>query len=134
MPKTARRAASDTYFKLVRQFPLRRIRSAAEYSSAKEVHLRLSQIKVDRGTRDYLDVLGDLIEDYERRENLTIDTSDLVRHKLEQRGMSISALAEKIGIPQPNLSGMLLGRRSWSKTAIKEISRRLNIPRERFLS
>ena len=38
--------------------------------------------------------------------------------------MSVSALARAIGVPQSNLSEMLAGKRDWSKTAIRGLSRR----------
>jgi antitoxin component HigA of HigAB toxin-antitoxin module len=88
---------------------------------------------------DYLDVLVDLVADFERRSEESIDSStvsasDLVRHRMEERGMSISSLASLIGIPQPNLSEMLNGKRDWSKTAIRGLSAHLNIRAERFLA
>jgi hypothetical protein len=48
--------------------------------------------------------------------------------------MSVSSLAGRIGIPQPNLSEMLNGKRDWSKTAIRGLSGHLNIRVERFLA
>ncbi len=68
-----------------------------------------------------------------------IDTShvtaaDLVRHKIEERGMSVSALAKQVGIAQSNLSEMLSGTRGWSKSAIRALSKYLNIRAERFLA
>lgn len=138
MRTTTRKASADTYLDRVRSFPLRRLKSAREHVKAKGVYLRLSASKADPGTRDYLDVLGGLIADYEMRSDLTIDSrsitaADLVRHRLEERGESISSLAREIGIPQSNLSDMLSGNRDWSKAAIRGLSKRLNIRAERFL-
>jgi antitoxin component HigA of HigAB toxin-antitoxin module len=129
----------DRYFELVRSFPLRHLKSNAQHANAKEIYLRLSSDKPDSGTRDYLEVLADLIAEYEKRTGQIIDTSDMtaaeiVRHRLEERGMSISALAGKIGIAQPNLSEMLNGRRAWSKAAIRGIASLFNIRAERFLT
>ena len=92
----------------------------------------------NRGTAEYLDVLVDLIADYEKRAGHVIDTSkvtaaDLVRHRIEERGMSISALARLVGVPQSNLSEMLSGKRGWSKNAIRGLSSQLNIRADRFL-
>ena len=59
-----------------------------------------------------------------------VSAAELVRHRIEQRGMSVSAaLARAIGVPQSNLSEMLAGKRDWSKTAIRGLSRHLNIRR-----
>jgi hypothetical protein len=132
-----RRSTTDTYFKLVRAFPLRRLKTSADHTKAKEIFLRLSNGKADRGTREYLDVLIDLIVDFERRSRQTIDTStvsaaDLIRHRLEERGMSLTQLAREVGIPQPNLSAMLNGDRDWSKAAIRSLSALFDIRIERF--
>jgi HTH-type transcriptional regulator / antitoxin HigA len=139
MVTLTKKRAADSYLRLVRAWPLRRLRSAAEHAKASEVYLKLSSRRADRGTRDYLDVLADVIAEYERRTEQTIDASDLtaadlVRHRLEERGLSVSALAREIGVPQPNLSEMLNGRRDWSKAVILALSRTFNIRAERFLT
>jgi antitoxin component HigA of HigAB toxin-antitoxin module len=139
MRTASKNRAADTYFDLVRAFPLRRIRNAAEHARAKNIYLRLSAHAKDRGTRDYLDVLADLIAEYEKRTNQTIATSDiaiadLVRHHMQERAMSVSALANEIGVAQSNLSEMLNGRRDWSKAAIRSLSKMFNIRAERFLA
>ena len=139
MPATTKKKANvDTYFELVRAFPLRQITSASEHEKANKI-VRRHGHKTDRGTVDYLHVLVGLIVDYEKRAGYTIDTSDitaadLVRHKIDERGMSVSALAKQVGIAQSNLSEMLNGTRGWSKSAIRSLSKFLNIRAERFLA
>ena len=136
---TKKVTVAGRYMELIGEFPLRRIKSASIHARAKALVLRLSSRKADRGTTDYLDVLADLIADYEKRSGQVIDTSkvsaaDLVRHRIEERGLSISSLARLICLPQSNLSEMLSGKRDWSKTAICGLSAHLNIRAERFLS
>lgn len=119
-------------------FPLRRIKSAAEHAKAKVVYLRLSNETVDRGIAGYLEVLLDLISDFEKRSGQTVDTSgvtvaELIHHRLAERGMTMSALGREIGVAQSNLSEMLSGSRDWSKTAIRELCKQFNIRAERFL-
>ena len=138
MRTTAKKTSNDTYFEHVRAFPLRRIRTASDHQRATRFSLILSRSNADRGTREYLDVLVDLIADYEQRTSQTMDTSgisaaELVRHRIHERGISVSALAREIGIPQPNLSEMLNGGRDWSKAAIRALSKIFNIRAERFL-
>jgi antitoxin component HigA of HigAB toxin-antitoxin module len=129
----------DTYMKLIREFPLRRIKTAAGYTEAKKLLLRIGRGQADRGAAEYLDVLVDLIADYEKRARQVIDTSkisaaDLVRHRIQERQLSIGSLARRIDMSQSNLSEMLSGRRGWSKTAIRGLSSYLNIPADRFLA
>jgi antitoxin component HigA of HigAB toxin-antitoxin module len=138
MRTTNTRPVSDTYFDLVREFPLRRLKTGAEHTQAKKLYLRLSTGKGDEGTRQYIQVLVDLMGEYERRLGYALDTSklraaDLIRHRLEARGMSVAALAKAVGIPQPNLSAMLAGKRDWSKAAIRTLSAFFHIRAERFL-
>jgi len=138
MPVATRHTVNDPYMKLINEFPLRRIKSAASHAKAAKLVLRLSNEPADRGTADYLDILIDLIVDYEKRSNQRIDTSkvsaaDLVRHRLDERGMSVSALAKLIAVPQSNLSDMLNGKRDWSKDAMRGLAKELNIRAERFL-
>ena len=125
--------------KRIAELPLRRLKTAAEQARAKRIILRLSSQETDRGATDYLDVLVDLVADFERRSKEAIDSStlsasDLVRHRMVERGMSVSSLAGLVGVPQPNLSEMLNGKRDWSKTAIRGLSAHLSIRAEWFLA
>jgi antitoxin component HigA of HigAB toxin-antitoxin module len=137
MPVTTHRSVADSYMELIREFPLRRLRTAAEHRRATKLVVRLSSEGSDRGVAEYVDVLVDLIADYERRAGQIVDTSkvtaaDLVRHRIEEKGLSVNALARLVGVPQSNLSEMLSGKRGWSKSAIRGLSTHLNIPADRF--
>jgi HTH-type transcriptional regulator/antitoxin HigA len=137
MPVAAHTAVADTYLQLIHEFPLRRIKNDAMHAKAMKILLRLSDKHADRGTKEYLDVLIDLIADYEKRAEQTLDSSqlsaaELVRHRIDERGMSVSALARLVGVPQSNLSEMLAGKRDWSKAAIRGLSSHLNIRIDRF--
>src|SRR5271170_7352456 len=89
MPVTTKKTITDSYMDLIAEFPLRHFKTAAEHAIAKKLVMRLSKRKADRGTAEYLDVLIDLIADFEKRSDLAIDSSelsaaDLVRHRIEQ--------------------------------------------------
>ena len=129
---------ADTYLKLIREFPLRRIKTADAHAKAIELVLRLSAESADRGTAEYLEVLVDLVAGYEKRTEQAMDTTDvsaadLVRHRIAERGLSVSALARLIGVPQSNLSEMLNRKRDSSKAAIRGLATHLNIRVDRFL-
>lgn len=128
----------DSYVRHIHALALKRIRTAADHAAAKKVYLRLSGGKADQGTRQYLEVLVDLIADFESRMeehagSADITAAELVQHRLQERGMSVSELARQVGMQQSNLSEMLSGRRDWSKAAIRGISRVFSIRAERFL-
>jgi antitoxin component HigA of HigAB toxin-antitoxin module len=139
MRTTKRVGVSDSYLELIAEFPLRRIKTVAEHTKAKKLVSRLSAGGADPGAAEYFDVLIDLVADYEKRSEQVIDGStlsaaELIRHRIEERGMSVSSLARLIGVPQSNLSDMLSGKRAWSKSAIRGLSAHLNIRAERFLT
>ncbi len=132
-----RGGTEDSYLRLVEAFALRRIVSADQHAAAKRRCVELAGERLDRGSSTYLDVLIDLIADYERRAGWdagpSVAVAELVRHRIEERGMSVGEMARRIGVGQPNLSAMLNGRRGWSKRAIAGLRRELHIAAERFL-
>lgn len=126
MASTVTTTSNDPYLDLVQSFPLRPIRSQSAHQHAKTM-LRSLIGKRGSAIRDYKTVLASLIVDYERSAHLRLDTSkvtaaQIVQHLLEERGMSVNALARSIRISQSSLSDMLSGRRDWSKTAIVQLS------------
>jgi antitoxin component HigA of HigAB toxin-antitoxin module len=131
---------ADFYLDLVRRLPLRPVKSQQQHAEAVKV---LSQVSLqhqgshDSGVLDYLEVLADLIDQYERAAKLKVDTSHaspaaVVRHLMEGNGLTVSALAREIGIGQSNLSEMLSGRRDFSKRAIAGIRDRFGVSPEIF--
>ena len=135
----------DTYLNLVRAFPLRRLQSDEQHDQAIEVVRRVSrpsralggQESLDPGASDYLDVLIDLIGDYEKRAGYQIDTSgvtaaDIVRHRLEDRDIPVDALARDAGVPAGELAAMLDGTRDWSPAAAEGVIRVLSINPDLF--
>lgn len=140
MHKTIPFSVSDPYLELVRQFPLRPLKSSSQHAQAVRFLTRQSlahQGTKERGVIDYLDVLADLIDQYESVARLKADTShrtpaDVVRHLIAANGLTLSSLAEEIGLGQSNLSEMLSGRRDFSKAAIGKLSERFAISPEVF--
>jgi antitoxin component HigA of HigAB toxin-antitoxin module len=102
------------YVDLVRAFPLRRLKSQQQHAEAMRVLARVSlshQASSDSGVLDYLDVLADPIDQFERAAKLKVDTSHsspagVVRHLMDASALTVSALAREIGISQSNLSDM----------------------------
>jgi antitoxin component HigA of HigAB toxin-antitoxin module len=140
MRSTKTYPATDTYFDLVRQFPLRPIKSLPHHDEAINVFSRVSlahQGTRDTGVLDYLDVLSNQIDQFERDARLKVDTSDVspstaIRHLMQASALTISSLAKEIGIGQSNLSEMLSGRRDFSKRAILGIRDRFGVSPEIF--
>jgi HTH-type transcriptional regulator/antitoxin HigA len=137
MTSVLRVARVDDYMKLVKQFPLRPIRSGSAHSRAKAMLRSLSGIR-GSAVADYRMVLMSLIESYERDAGLRVDTSrlsaaDVVRHLLKENGLSVNAFASRIGVAQSALSEMLNGKRDWSKSVIVRIADYFRIEPSIFL-
>src|SRR3954468_20669933 len=63
--KTTDRVLPDTYFALVKEFPLTHIRDDEHLKEAQEAIDQLLQEELDEGAQAYLDALTDLVEIYE---------------------------------------------------------------------
>ena len=127
------RKITDSYFEMINEFPLRKIRNTDEHRQALAVFSRFAgRDRIDRGIVDYLGVLAGLIAEYEKSAGYTIDVSglraaDVVRHLMDENQLTISGLARELGIVQSNLSEMLSGKREWSKKAIKGLAGRFGL-------
>src|SRR5262245_33184255 len=115
--KTAARTLPDSYFALVKRFPLTHIRDAGHLRAAQAVIDRLLGEDLDEGGGEYLDALTDLVETYETAHVPIPDASeaDVLRVLMESNGLSQPALAKKAGIAQSTLSAVLNGKRSLTR-------------------
>jgi antitoxin component HigA of HigAB toxin-antitoxin module len=140
MPKTTPLAANDAYLELIKRVPLRRLKNESDHRQAVQVLSEVSlanQNAREAGILDYLDVLADLIDQYEQAARLKMDTSHstpagVIRHLINAHGLTVSALAAETGIGQSNLSEMLSGRRDFSKSAISKLCSRFGLSSEIF--
>ncbi|HZZ42952.1 MAG TPA: helix-turn-helix domain-containing protein [Tepidisphaeraceae bacterium] len=130
----------DTFLALVRQFPLRPIRTEREADAASETLIKLLKSKADKardpGERDYIESLSVLIRDYENKTTIdalpTPDPLDILRHLMTEQGMTVGDLGKAIG-SQPNASLILSGKRSMSKTNIIALARHFRLSPSVFL-
>ncbi|MFI5379062.1 MAG: type II toxin-antitoxin system HigA family antitoxin [Tepidisphaerales bacterium] len=126
--KTKTRPTRDDYLELVRRFPLRPVRTEAEYDAAIAVVNTLAirgEDHLTSGQADYLDVLADLVGKYEeehyRMPTRTGTPLERLRYIVEQAGMSASDLGRLLG--NRGLGATLLaGRRELSKTHIRMLA------------
>ena len=126
----------DRYLELVRRFPLRPLRSDDELDAAVDVIDEL----VDRETlslpeRDYLDVLGDLVEAYENESvpMRPVGDADLLRFLLKEKRVTQSEVAAKAGIAESVISEILSGKRRLNRTQIGKLSRYFHVAPGAFL-
>ena len=136
---TATSAKPDRrYLNLVRQFPLRPIRSKRELDRAMKIAGHLATYDEDTlpaGEQDYLDALTVFIEDYQRRHPVDmpeVSPLAMLKHLMEEHDMSITDLGRIIG-SQSNASLILSGKRAISKRVMRLLSQHFAVPPGLFL-
>ena len=133
---TRKRAVTDSYFALVRRFPLRRIRDQAEHAEAMSIItdlMRRGDDKLDSGEGEYLETLAQLISNWEL-ERLTWRRPtplEALRHLMEAHGMTSGDLARLIGSSSA-ASMILREERAMSKTHIRKLADHFGVKADLF--
>lgn len=128
-------AMPDTYFDLVRRFPLARIRDDAHLSAAHKVIDRLLIEVLDEGGREYMDALTDHVATYED-EHIKIPAAseaDVLRELMSANRLSQSRLAREVKISQSTISAVLAGTRSFTRDQVVRVSACFGLPATVFL-
>lgn len=126
-------APSESYLALIQEFPLRPLRSESELDAAIAMTHKLIDREVSQGLgdqeRDYLEILGNLIHDYEAKTNPLGEMTpvEALRHFLEENEMTQSQLAEETGLAMTTISEILNGRRNISAKARKALADRFKV-------
>jgi HTH-type transcriptional regulator / antitoxin HigA len=133
----AKRSANinDRYLELVKQFPLRPIRSDRELDKAvNAIDSLLSRPKLTAAEADYLDVLGDLVERYETDSHPIAPVSDaeMLSHLIEAKDVSQTEVAQSTGIVVSTISEILRGKRSLSRAHIGKLARYFHVSPDVF--
>jgi HTH-type transcriptional regulator/antitoxin HigA len=133
--RTTPRALPDSYFGLVKEFPLVHIRDDRHLDEAAAMIDRLLQEDLDEGGQAYLDALTDLVEVYEDRHYPIPDASeaDVLRELLRANGLSQSALGREVGIAQSTISAVLAGYRSLTRDQMTTLGRFFGVPASVFM-
>lgn len=128
--------AEDRYLALIRRFPLRPIRAAAELDAAVAIVDEL----IDRDAlsppeQDYLDVLGDLVEAYEAVAVPVRPVGDapLLRFLIQQKRVTQAGVATGTGVPESVISEILSGKRTLNRTQIGKLARFFHVEPGVFL-
>ena len=128
-------AMPDSYFELVKRFPLTHIRSLRHLGQAIALVDELLQKRLDRGAQEYLDALSDLIATYEDEHAPIPDASesDVLRELKRSSGRKQMALSKAVGISQSTLSAILTGEREMTKSHMVALAKFFNVPPSVFL-
>ncbi len=133
--KSASKTMPNTYFELVKQFPLIHIRDDKHLVVAQEMIDRMLEERLDQGAQEYLDALTDLVESYEHRHVLIPDASeaDVLRELMGSNKLSQTKLAKRVGISQSTISAVLKGSRSLTKEQVVKLARFFHVSPAAFL-
>ena len=106
--KTPKKTESDRYFELVREFPLKPIRTQQQQRLAQDAFNRLALFEgeLPAPEQDYLDALVILLEAYDQRHPWELRSTglDLLKELVQQRGMTVGDVGRVIGDPIAGLA------------------------------
>jgi HTH-type transcriptional regulator / antitoxin HigA len=127
----------EQYLDLVRQFPLRPLRTAADLDAAVAVIDALIDCpRLTAPKQDYLDVLSDLVEAYEAEAvpMRPVGDAELLRFLIEQKGVTQAAVAAGAGIAESTVSAVLAGKRKLKRAQIAGLANYFHVEPGTFLS
>ena len=124
---TGARKPRDTYFELVKRFPLLPLRSDAELRRATAVLEELATRKHrDADEEGYLDVLSDLVEQYETKHHAidtdSIPNAEMLAFLIERKGVTQADVSRATGIAPQTVSEILAGKRQVPRARIKVLA------------
>jgi HTH-type transcriptional regulator / antitoxin HigA len=118
--------SGDIYLDLVREVPLRPIRSEAELDRAIAMIDRLTDREELRPEEsDYRDVLSGLVHSYEEEHDPIPDTSpdEMLRFLIDSKGVTQAAVAIEAGISESTISEILSGKRGISRSVRERLGK-----------
>lgn len=126
-------AAASRYLDLVREFPLRPIRTDAEHEAALERLVSLlPPVRMEplaEEEEDYRDVLASLIHEYEAATDPLPEIGGIQALKLlmEDQGLTLRALADQIDIPFTTLGAITSGKRQITPRVREALAKRFKM-------
>jgi HTH-type transcriptional regulator/antitoxin HigA len=115
---------------LVQFVPLRPIRSEDELDEAINMaNYLIDQEKMTSDEKDYLDVLGGLIHEYESK-HISFERqpdSGMLRHLIEAKGVTQSQVARDCQIAESTISAVLAGTRKLTRSHISKLARYFHV-------
>src|SRR6266850_2750394 len=120
-----RKVEIDRFMELFEEFPLKPIRNDKELARAEKMLRTLLGVEeLHRDERDYLEVLGGLISEYETTHYPIEDVTEteMLAHLIEAKGVTQRAVAEGTGLPESLISDLLSGRREFTRNTITKLA------------
>lgn len=124
----------DSYYRLVRAFPLRPLASADDLAAAQAALDRAFAEEGDAGIDAYVEVLATLIDEYERTVHPTAaEPWQLVAHLLEARHIARESLAQQTRINLATLASILDEHKPITPATAAKLGPFFGVPMELFL-
>jgi HTH-type transcriptional regulator / antitoxin HigA len=126
-----------TYRELCQIYLPRPIHDEAENTEATAMMLALAVFtRLNAEQRDYLDVLTEFVDEFDRRKKTQwpkISAADMLKHLLEERGMSAADLSRILDTSR-NLGAMILrGERRLTLNHVRTLARHFGVSADLFL-
>ena len=126
MGKTEARNTRERYFELIREFPLRPIRNKKDLAAAQKTidHVLRTCRLEDDGEVDYLDVLSDLVANYEDEHCPIEPASDaeMLKMLIHDRGLTQARLSIEAKVSASTICEILSGKRPFSKAVAGKLA------------
>jgi HTH-type transcriptional regulator/antitoxin HigA len=136
MAKTIKARVPDDYLSLVKQFPLRPLRSVSDYNNAaKMLDTLVGRPDLSKGQQDYLDALTRFVEYYDQKHyppKVRSTPIELLKAMMEHRGMNVTALGALFG-SKGVASEVLNGKRELNLNQIYKLAGHFNVEPGVFL-
>lgn len=126
----------ETYEELVRLYPPRKIHDQIELENATEVADWISLRAKNDAQLDYLELLGDLLDEYETpsdKAGKPADPLEVLRYLVEQNGITTRELGKILGVDHSVAARILIGDRSITVAHAKSLGARFNVEPQLFL-
>ena len=133
--KAKMKVLPDTYFDLVRAFPLTSIRDVAHHAEAERVLHELLKQDLDEGGSAYLGALTELIGGWEDENEPfeDIEASEVLKELLHANRLTQADLAKQTGIAPSTISALCLGTRKPTVEHAKKLGERFGLKAAAFL-
>jgi HTH-type transcriptional regulator / antitoxin HigA len=126
----------QTYEELVRLYPPRKIHDQVALENATEVADWLSLRAKNDAQLDYLELLGDLLDEYETataKPEKTPDPLEMLRYLVEENHVTTRQLGAILGVDHSVAARILTGDRSITVEHAKKLGARFKVNPQLFL-
>ena len=128
---------SSKYLELIRSFPLRPIRSEAELDLAEVVlHRLLDASKLSAAEKDYQEVLGNLIEEYEGKAHPIepLPPHQMLAMSIQSKGVTQTDVARATGIAVSTISELIAQKREFNRAHVERLCAYLGLDPKAFIN